>query len=94
MLEQVVAAVIGGVLAILGSRISDGNERNRSASEAVIRLTVAVEAVSTRLEQIHLDLKSGQNELKGAATETFVRVSNLEQRVTRLEAVQETSERA
>lgn len=90
MVEQVIAAVIGGILAITGTRMSDGERRNREAGEAVVRLTVAVESVSKRLEQIHLDLKAGQQELKAATQETFGRVTGLEQRVTRLEAVQET----
>lgn len=90
MVEQVVAAVIGGILAITGTRMSDGDRRNRESGEAVVRLTVAVESVSKRLEQIHLDLKAGQQELKAATQETFSRVTGLEQRVTRLEAVQES----
>lgn len=69
--------------------MADGERRNRESSEAVVRLTVAVESVSKRLEQIHLDLKAGQQELKAVTQETFSRVTGLEQRVTRLEAVQE-----
>jgi outer membrane murein-binding lipoprotein Lpp len=91
VVEAIVAAVIGGVLAITGTRMADGERRNRESGEAVVRLTVAVESVSKRLEQIHLDLKAGQQELKAATQETFSRVTGLEQRVTRLETVVESA---
>jgi hypothetical protein len=44
----------------------------------VIRLTVAVENVATRLEELHVDIKADRKE-------TFSRLNQVEQRVSRLE---------
>ena len=45
----------------------------------VTRLTVAVENVATRLEELHVDIKADRKE-------TFGRLNSVEQRVSRLEA--------
>jgi hypothetical protein len=45
----------------------------------VTRLTVAVENVATRLEELHVDIKADRKE-------TFARLNSVEQRVATLEA--------
>jgi hypothetical protein len=76
---EIAAAVVGAVLTFAGLGVSGVTKRATEGREAVIRLTLAVESVSTRLEQLHVDLKSDR-------AETFGRLSGLEQRVSRLEA--------
>lgn len=55
------------------------SKRAMDGRDAVIRLTLAVENVATRLEQLHVDMKADRREI-------FGRMNTVEQRVTRLEA--------
>lgn len=55
------------------------NKRNSEGREAVIRLTEAVNTVAARLDELHVDLKVERRE-------TFSRLNECEQRVSRLEA--------
>ena len=76
---EVIAALVGAVFtaAVMGtSTVIRGNTNNR---EVVTRLTVAVENVATRLEELHVDIKADRKE-------TFGRLNSVEQRVSRLEA--------
>jgi hypothetical protein len=47
----------------------------------VIRLAASVDNVASRLETLHVDIKADRKE-------TFARLSSLEQRVTKIEAIQ------
>lgn len=76
---EIIAALVGSTLtAILMGTTSAirGNTNNR---EVVTRLTVAVENVATRLEELHVDIKADRKE-------TFGRLNSVEQRVATLEA--------
>lgn len=53
--------------------------RSAEGRDAVIRLTLAVENVATRLEELHVDIKADRKE-------TYQRLNGLEQRVAKLEA--------
>ena len=53
--------------------------RNDEARDAVIRLTSAVESISVQLQILHTDIKDERKE-------TFGRLNNVEQRVSKLEA--------
>ena len=76
---EIAAAVVGAILTFAGVGVSGATKRAGEGREAVIRLTLAVESVSSRLEQLHVDLKSDR-------AETYGRLSSLEQRVSKLEA--------
>ena len=56
-------------------------KRSNEGREAVIRLTVGVESIATKLEQLHLDIRSDRKEI-------FTRLSGLETRVAKIEATQ------
>lgn len=79
---EILAAVVGAVLAFGGAGLTGAAKRAGEGREAVIRLTLAVESVSSRLEQLHVDLKSDR-------AETYSRLNALEQRVSKIEALQE-----
>ena len=51
----------------------------RENREIVIRLTVGMETVAKRLEQLHNDIKNDRHEI-------FARFAHLEQRTAKLEA--------
>lgn len=76
---EIAAAVVGAVLTFAGIGVTGVTKRATEGREAVIRLTLAVESVSSRLEQLHVDLKSDR-------AETYSRLNGLEQRVSKLEA--------
>jgi hypothetical protein len=80
---EIIAALVGSTLtAILMGTTGAirGNTNNREAhAKVVTRLTVAVENVATRLEELHVDIKADRKE-------TFGRLNSVEQRVAALEA--------
>jgi hypothetical protein len=76
---EIAAAIVGAVLTFAGIGVTGVTKRATEGREAVIRLTLAVESVSSRLEQLHVDLKSDR-------AETYSRLNGLEQRVSKLEA--------
>lgn len=76
---EIAAAIVGAVLTFAGIGVTGVTKRTTEGREAVIRLTLAVESVSSRLEQLHVDLKSDR-------AETYSRLNSLEQRVSRVEA--------
>jgi hypothetical protein len=77
---EIAAAIVGAVLTFAGIGVSGATKRASDGREAVIRLTLAVESVSSRLEQLHVDLKSDR-------AETYTRLNGLEQRVSKLEVI-------
>jgi len=79
---EIAAAIVGAVLTFAGIGVSGATKRASDGREAVIRLTLAVESVSSRLEQLHVDLKSDR-------AETYTRLNGLEQRVSKLEAIKD-----
>lgn len=75
---EIIAALIGSAFtaAVMGATGAiRGNMNNR---EVVTRLTVAVENVATKLEDLHADIKVDRKE-------TFTRLNLVEQRVSMLE---------
>lgn len=77
-----VAAALAGAVATAGLMGIGVTYRQRTEGEkAAVRLTVAVENVATRLEELHLDFKADRRE-------TYQRLNHLEQRVAKLEAIQ------
>lgn len=53
--------------------------RSREGRDTVIRLTTAVESVAKRLDEIHVDMKADRQQ-------TYSLFSDLDRRVTKLEA--------
>jgi len=76
---EVIAAVVGASISIGAMGALGMTKRNDEARDAVIRLTLAVEHIATQLEIMHVDIKESQKE-------TYGRLNNVEQRVSKLEA--------
>jgi hypothetical protein len=75
---EVFAAIAGASISVAAMGAMGFTKRNDEARDAVIRLTSAVEHIATQLEVMHKDLKSDQKE-------TFQRLNQVEQRVSKLE---------
>ena len=75
---EVAAAVVGAAITVGAMGIGTMGSRGREGRDAVIRLAASVDNVASRLEQLHIDIKSDRKE-------TFSRLNGLEQRVARLE---------
>jgi hypothetical protein len=75
---EVIAAIAGASISVAAMGAMGFSRRSDEAREAVIRLTSAVEHIATQLEVLHTDIKDDRKE-------TFARLNNVEQRVTKLE---------
>lgn len=76
---EVIAAVVGSAITVGAMGLGTMGRRANEGRDAVIRLTLAVENVATRLEELHVDIKADRKE-------TYHRINGLEQRVAKLEA--------
>ena len=75
---EIIAALVGSALTAVLMGASGAIRGNMSNRDVVTRLTVAVENVATRLEELHVDIKVDRKE-------TFSRLNQVEQRVSMLE---------
>jgi hypothetical protein len=75
----VVLAAAGASISVAAMGAFGIGKRNDEARDAVIRLTSAVEHIALQLEVMHGDIKDDRRE-------TFKRLGEVEQRVTKLEA--------
>lgn len=76
---EIVAALVGSAFTAMVMAAGGAIRGNTTNREVVTRLTVAVENVATRLEELHVDIRVDRKE-------TFGRLNSVEQRVSRLEA--------
>jgi hypothetical protein len=76
---EVLAAVAGASISVAAMGAFGIGKRNDEARDAVIRLTSAVEHIALQLEVMHADIKDDRRE-------TFKRLGEVEQRVSKLEA--------
>jgi len=76
---EVLAAVAGASISVTAMGAFGIGKRNDEARDAVIRLTSAVEHIALQLENMHTDIKDDRRE-------TFKRLNEVEQRVSKLEA--------
>ena len=76
---EIYAAIIGASIGIAGMTASGFGRRTAESREAVVRLTMAVESIAGKLEELHQDMKADRKEIYG-------RLNNCESRITSLEA--------
>jgi len=76
---EIFAALVGSGVTIAAMGVGGGIKGNNANRETVTRLTVAVENIAEKLEELHVDIKADRREM-------FNRLNGLEQRVTKLEA--------
>jgi len=76
---EIAAALIGAAISVAAMASGSSLKRANEGREALVRLTVGLESISNKLEQLHVDIRSDRKEI-------FGRISTLETRVARLEA--------
>ena len=76
---EIYAAVIGASIDIPGTTATGLGRRATESSEAVIRLTMAVESIAGKLEELHQDMRADRKEI-------YSRLNSCETRITSLEA--------
>ena len=76
---EIIAAVVGASVGIAGVSVTGFSKRNNESREAVIRLTMAVESIAGKLEELHQDMKSDRKEI-------YSKLSNHDHRLTLLES--------
>lgn len=77
---EVFAAIAGASVAVGAAATGASIKRSNEGREALIRMTLGLEQISSKLEQLHLDFRADRKEL-------FGRITSLEAKVARLEVV-------
>lgn len=60
---EIYAAALGASIGVAGLSASGFSRRNSESREAVIRLTMAVESIAGKLDELHQDMKSDRKEI-------------------------------
>lgn len=76
---EIFAAVLGASIGVVGISATGFSRRTNESREAVIRLTMAVESIAGKLEELHQDMKSDRKEI-------YSQLSNHDHRLTLLES--------
>ena len=77
---EIYAAIIGASIGIAGMTASGLGKRTAESREAVVRLTMAVESIAGKLEELHQDLKADKKEIYGRLNSCETRITSLEAR--------------
>jgi len=79
---EIIAAVVGASIGIAGVSATGFSRRNNESREAVIRLTMAVESIAGKLEELHQDMKEDRREMYSKLNNHDVRLASLEGKVS------------
>jgi len=79
---EIIAAVVGASIGIAGVSATGFSMRNSESREAVIRLTMAVESIAGKLEELHQDMKEDRREMYSKLNSHDVRLTALEGKVS------------
>jgi outer membrane murein-binding lipoprotein Lpp len=77
---EIAAAAIGACIGVAGASASGFSRRNSESRDAVIRLTMAVESIAGKLEELHQDMKSDRKEIYSKLSHHDHRLTILENR--------------
>lgn len=75
---EVLAAVAGASISVAAMTFTGMARRNGEGRDAILRLSMGVESIASRLEDLHIDFKSDRKEI-------FSRLNSMEQRIAKLE---------
>ena len=75
---EIYAAILGASIGIAGMSISGFTKRTSESREAVIRLTMAVESIAGKLEELHQDMKEDRKTIYSRLNEHGNRITVLE----------------
>jgi len=77
---EIYAAIVGASIGVAGITASGFSRRNNESREAVIRLTMAVESIAGKLEELHQDMRADRKEIYSRLNEQGERLTVLENR--------------
>ena len=77
---EIAAAAVGACIGIAGASASGFSRRTSESRDAVIRLTMAVESIAGKLEELHQDMKSDRKEIYSKLSRHDHRLTILENR--------------
>jgi hypothetical protein len=75
---EIAAAVVGASIGIAGMSFSSVSKRNNEAREAVIRLSMSVESISEKIDDLHTDMREHNREIYGRLNNHAERIRALE----------------
>ena len=75
---EIAAAVVGASVTMAGISFQAMSKRNSEAREAVIRLSIAVEQIGLKLEELHDDMRDHNKEIYGRLNNHAERIRALE----------------
>lgn len=75
---EIAAAVAGASIGVAGMSFSSMSKRNNEAREAVIRLSMAVESISEKIDDLHTDMRDHNREIYGRLNNHAERIRALE----------------
>jgi len=78
MVVEVWAAVAGASVGVASAGLTGMSRQSQQGRDSLIRLTTAVDNLANRLDVLHADIRTRDQEI-------FARLANLEQSVARLE---------
>ena len=76
---EIFAAIAGAAITVGAMATGGSMKRSNEGREALIKLTMSLENISSKLEQLHVDIRSDRKEL-------FGRINTLETKVAKLES--------
>ena len=77
---EVYAAIVGASVGIAGASGLNLLDRSSKGRDNLVRLTVAVENMSDRLEELHVDMKADRKEMREILAKHGNRLTRLEER--------------
>ena len=81
---EIYAAILGASIGVAGLSLSGFNKRQNEAHDAVVRLSVAVENIAEKLEDLHKDMKDDRERIYGKLELHENRLTMLEGKTSRL----------
>ena len=75
---EIYAAAIGASIGVAGMSASTFSRRANESREAVIRLTMAVESIAGKLEELHQDMRADRKEIYSKLNSHELRITSLE----------------
>jgi len=76
---EILSAITGASISVAAYAFHAIARRNAQSHDSLLRLTMAVESLAAKMEELHIDYKSQSREV-------FGRLNQMEQRLAKLEA--------
>jgi len=81
VLETILGGAIGALISATTLLATGASKRGAENRDAALRLTIAVETVASRLEELHEDFKADRKEVFGRLRDIENKVSSIEAKI-------------